>query len=694
LATRLADGSIQLNDGRQVFANTLIQADVLIEILPLLTPPPVWPFISGGGGGGAGTPGARGADGEAGAQGPQGPGIGNPGPQGNQGNQGVAGTAGTNGAQGNQGNQGNAGTAGTNGAQGNQGNQGIAGTAGTNGAQGNQGNQGIAGTAGTNGAQGNQGFQGFGFQGAQGPSGGGGNDIFAATRVVSLIAGEGTDLTIAAAIANLPAEGGYIYIKQGTYPIAATLTLPDKPVVIKGSGDGTIISLGANVIAAFTIPDGLADRREYVFEDFLVTGTSVAGQIFVSIQESNAFATTHIVRVNTSGIQIPIDITDGVAAEPVTVTVDDSHFIPLADGSSILVNTPINTGITVNAWMQRVRYYDEYTDTIVGALTSGNVFTTGVNFMGEDCVFSLGTSSIVGAWDFTDSHFINFGPGANPVITIFGDSFGVIQSAMLGCTGQFVNFTIFSNGMRCFGCAFRASSFTDGSISTFTDCYFFTDLTADGWVIFGTGNTTVVGCFFDNQGLNFVLDGNFEAVIGNRFQSAGAGGLTAIIRTTTGSARISDNRFITTGAPPILEAGLTSTNRIDNNTFSTSLPSLLAASDAVVNGFKRKNITGQATVNALTSVFTHQNDKGLAGSGSIKNTGANSLTVRRNVTDGYGVTATQDDVVLSGAVLTWPMDTAIGTALPAYVSFEILVQSTTPGSPTTFDLRHSSTGAY
>jgi hypothetical protein len=113
-----------------------------------------------------------------------------------------------------------------------------------------------------------------------------------------------------------------------------------------------------------------------------------------------------------------------------------------------------------------------------------------------------------------------------------------------------------------------------------------------------------------------------------------------------------------------------------------------------VNGFKRKNITGQATVNALTAVFTHENAKGLGGAGSIKNTGANSLTVRRTVTDGYGVTDFQEDTVLAGAILTWPMDTAIGTALPSYVSFTVSVRSTTAGLPTTFDLRHSSTGAY
>lgn len=508
-----------------------------------------------------------------------------------------------------------------------------------------------------------------------------------------MIPGDGTDLTIAAAIAALPAEGGYIYIKQGTYPLVATNTMPDKPVVIKGSGDGTILSLGASVIAAFTMPDGLTAQRNYVFEDFLVTGTSVANQRIWSVEESNALAIVQARRVNSTGIQIPMDITDGVAAEPVTISMDDCHFAPIADGSSVLINTPDLTGITVNAWLQRVRFYDEYTDAITGALTNDDGITSsGVNILGEDCVFSLGANSAVGAIDLTDSHLYNFGPGANPVISVFGDNFGIIQSALVGCTGQFINFTFFGNGTRVFGGGWRACSFTDGAISTFTDCFFFGDLTVEAAVIVGTSSTFIKGCYFDNQGTTFVLDGAFDTIVGNFFASSGVG-LTATIRTTNGDAAIADNRFTSAVAPAILEAGTVSTNNINNNRWVTN-PTLLGDSDAIVNGFKRKNITGGVTVDALTAVFTHLNDKGLAGAGSLKNTGANDLTVRRTVTDGYGTTDFQEDVVLAGTSIQWPMDTAIGTAFAAYVSFTVSVRSTTPGSPTTYDLRHSSTGAY
>ena len=85
---------------------------------------------------------------------------------------------------------------------------------------------------------------------------------------------------------------------------------------------------------------------------------------------------------------------------------------------------------------------------------------------------------------------------------------------------------------------------------------------------------------------------------------------------------------------------------------------------------------------------------GLAGAGSIKNTGVtNTLTVRRTVTDGYGVIDFQEDDVLPGATLTWPLDTAIGTALPEFVAFTVSVKSKVAGNSTTFSIRHTSHGA-
>ncbi len=169
--------------------------------------------------------------------------------------------------------------------------QGATGLRGATGSQGQtgagiQGQTGLQGVAGSTGIQGQTGAGTQGQTGLQGATGigGGAADIYAATRVVSLIAGDGTDLTFAAASAALPAAGGRIYVKQGTFALAATNALSaDKPVDIVGSGDGTIFDLGANAIAAFTIQDVLTARRQFTFSHFKVIGNSTANQRIVDI---------------------------------------------------------------------------------------------------------------------------------------------------------------------------------------------------------------------------------------------------------------------------------------------------------------------------------------------------------------------------------------------------------------------------
>jgi hypothetical protein len=214
------------------------------------------------------------------------------------------------------------------GGRGERGPQGPAGTSGGGGgSQGNQGNQGPAGGGGgAQGAQGNQGNQ--GFQGALS------NDIYAATRVVSLIPGDGTDLTIASAIAALPAAGGLIFVKQGTYPIAATLALTDKPIEIVGAGDGTILDLGASGIAAFTA----AFVRKYVIRDLRVIG-SVAN-VNRRVVTISAAAAVSLIRVTGINIRTVFEVTGGVAAileaEDCTISLlnDPASWFVLANAST------------------------------------------------------------------------------------------------------------------------------------------------------------------------------------------------------------------------------------------------------------------------------------------------------------------------------------------------------------------------
>jgi hypothetical protein len=580
LAIRLPDGSIQLADGRIVYANSLILGADLCEIVPLCVPPPAWPFVSGGGGGGPGPQGPAGPAGSggggAGTQGQQGFQGTNPGPQGNQGN---AGTAGAVGAQGNQGNQGNAGTAGAAGAQGNQGTagtQGFQGNVGT-GAQGNQGNQGIAGT---------QGFQ--GFQGALNP------DIFVATRVVSLVPGEGTDLTIAAAIAALPAGGGSIYMKEGTFPQAATLTLTDKPILFVGSGDATIIALGANAISAFTI----GFDQPYKFQNLKILGTGIVGQ------------TAFEFNIGASSAEI-------VTVENVTVENIEKTFL-VAGTDFPLVYT-------------------------------------------SDCSFEVANLATSFHWDGTGEwHAVN----TSALFTGGTQRGGFANNPDLYWTNSLINL---ANG---------------GAVNyvQIDRCLFQGTLTvaAQGSII-GDSN-------FDTPGATRYIDlpvgANSVGISNCMFGSASAEQI-----------RIASQNCNIVGCQPceVTETGAADLNRYVNNIGFTA--STIIGPGSIVEEAGRFDATGTATVDALTALFTHTNFKGLAGAGSIKNTGGtNSLRVRRTGTDAYGVTDFQEDVVLPGAALVWPMDTALGTALPEFVSFTVSVRSEVAGNPTTFSLHHTSHG--
>jgi len=253
MATRLPDGSIQMRDGRIIYANSVIIGADLCEIVPLCVPPPAWPFISGGGGGGgggSGTPGARGADGARGLQGFQGTDGAFGGPQGNQGNQGFAAT----GVQGFQGF----------GFQGAQGNQGLAGS----GAQGNQGNQGIVGF------QGLQGFQGGGAQGIQGPT----TPVFVFTSpgpltttdnmLIPWLPGRGTSVSTLTALVKTAPTGSDITVDFRTGTIATGTLGPviGTVTILAGTFDGT------TVIAPVLIP-----TTEFLAMEITAVGSTVAG---------------------------------------------------------------------------------------------------------------------------------------------------------------------------------------------------------------------------------------------------------------------------------------------------------------------------------------------------------------------------------------------------------------------------------
>ena len=112
------------------------------------------------------------------------------------------------------------------------------------------------------------------------------SEVYAATRVVSLIPGDGTDTTIQSAVLNLPPEGGLIFIKQGTYNISSTIDLPSgKNIAFVGCGESTILQGGAGV-ALFKIVAG-APSRTVILSNMTIKGTGSSGDVIVTSQSAN-----------------------------------------------------------------------------------------------------------------------------------------------------------------------------------------------------------------------------------------------------------------------------------------------------------------------------------------------------------------------------------------------------------------------
>lgn len=197
----------------------------------------------------------------------------------------------------------------------------------------------------------------------------------AATFVVSNTPKDGDYTSIAVAANALPAGGGEILVRDGTYSISATITLPvDKPVVIRGCGSGTIISLGANAIAAFTIPASYTSNTPIKFIDLKVTGTEVATQTLLLYGDNNGLAEIYIENVTTTGVELTID-SNSTSSASSTPGHDDPRFHLL--NCRIRPNTTNNSVILHNssfglprAWLTEVEFIGDSLFAIPGGRTA------------------------------------------------------------------------------------------------------------------------------------------------------------------------------------------------------------------------------------------------------------------------------------------------------------------------------------
>lgn len=287
-------------------------------------------------------------------------------------------------------------------------------------------------------------------------------DIFASTRVVSLIPGEGTDLTIDAAILALGAAGGTIYVKDGTFPTALAYALtPGKPIVIRGSGDATIIDLGANAIPAFTIATGYTGKRQIVFENFKVIGTEVAGQTVLLYGDNDGLAEVYMRNITTEGVELTID-SNSTASASSTPGQDDPRFHlfrcrirPCSTNNSVILHNS-SFGLP-RAWLKEVEFIGDSlfaipalrVDPLFGRLADDTWF--GDCYL-DNCELSLGTgeNDFATFESFSSTLWKNDSTLAAVVFGLNGSFEGLNPGVVRDSACRGINFQAFEGGSNFF----------------------------------------------------------------------------------------------------------------------------------------------------------------------------------------------------------------------------------------------------
>jgi len=520
----------------------------------------------------------------------------------------------------------------------------------------------------------------------------------AATIVVHPTPGIGDATTIADGLRLLPAGGGDIFVREGTYPISATITLPvGKPVAIRGVGNAAIIDLGANAIPAFTIPDGATVNTPVIFDGFKVTGNETAGQKLLVYGDNSGLVEVYMENIVTTGVETTIDSTSNASASS-TPGQDDPRFHllrcrirPCATNNSVILH---NTGFGLpRAWLTEVEFIGDSlfaipalrTAPLFGRLADDSWF--GDCYL-DSCEMSIGTDeSDFATFECFNSTLWN-NDNVNLTVTYF--LFGSFEGLNPGTVRD----------SACRGIYFEAEE---------AGSNFFSNWLQDCPIgIFGAG--VVVG---DNQIIEVrnpwpvahpfgIQIQNEQAVIrNNRFRfrqttpqqiidvevstrilgndfSECFPPVNGTILLNSGENIITDNYFTfapTTG-PNVNETGGGGASYYDNNNrlFTNKTgggpivdPILPHGNGSTIQG--TTGVAGNSSVGGTATnsiIVWYRNPYGLAMvKGYIQNTGANNITVQETFRLDTLGTFTKSTVVAPGAKLTLDPYDFTGTAIPA-----------------------------
>jgi len=444
----------------------------------------------------------------------------------------------------------------------------------------------------------------------------------AATFVVHPTPGIGDATTIQEALDMLPAEGGSVLVREGTYALAATITLPDKPVEINGCGEGTIVDLGVNAISAFTVPTGLTAFRKYVFEDFKVIGTAVAGQRVVTVSGAAARGAVSLVRLKIDGIIDAVQVTAGDPGfdHAVQVSMEDVWMIPVAGGLSSLLHENMGGAFRMIEFRAvRVRFYDVTFGFEGGSLSSTPfAFSGRVDAYFQDCYLHVDADSVFGSL-YMENCSIYDPTGTIKTITSFGSAVGLIRSALIDvdATG-YIDF-VFNETTSVLGGSYDGPRLLS-AVGSSDSCSFI------GIEVVYNGTNFLAGCVSALSGNNLIEGCTFDfssAPATSRYVEIGSGGICTVrgcnfralpatascavgILDPAGLSSISDCMFDQPNVPPYKEfTGGTPMNPVQyhNNFFTTAtIDATIIATGSRVDGVQMGDARNTAAAEQVSAI--------------------------------------------------------------------------------------------
>lgn len=374
-------------------------------------------------------------------------------------------------------------------------------------------------------------------------------DLFAAERIVSLTAGVGTDLTIQDAVNNLPAKGGTIYIKHGTYPIAATIVLPDKNIIFRGSGWSTILDMGSNAITLFQAPNGLTKPRMYTFKDMVALGTDGVAQTFFVNLDVNGRGNITVLDSQLGGNKTANGIKTIFDYQAYDTTLNNVSFVhverciiaPPSSSGATLIKTPNPAG-THGGYVKFTSAYCDYQ--VTGGFSSS--FVPWLADLDGDMLFIGGQGLSVSDGWASNGLIINAMPftvGLGITMKALGGLLGIhITDAAIGEFPTGHGNIHFNNPARIKGCTTLVPLFFDAGSD-------FSAMIGNRFNVGDEFNVTIIGILGC-------------AVIGNSFEGGDGVSLVDAI-----NCRVADNHFMMFGdTNTVAESGASDSNIIHDNT--------------------------------------------------------------------------------------------------------------------------------